>query len=100
MPKLEENPEPMSSDHSHTGTRIRVDPTGRIVIPAPLRARWGIVCGQDVLLTEEATGLRLRTFSSALTNAQVFLRAYRPSHSVVDELIAERHAEAEQADHE
>lgn len=84
----------------HFSTRVRVDAAGRIVIPAVLRERLGIVTGQELLLSEEPAGLTLRTFSAAVAHAQAALRRFRTDKSIVDELIADRRAEAESEDRE
>ena len=81
-------------------TRVRVDPAGRIVIPVQVRERLGIVSGQELLLSEESNSISIRTFHAALAQAQAALIPYRKSKSIVDELIAERRAEAKAEDRE
>jgi AbrB family looped-hinge helix DNA binding protein len=76
-------------------SRIRVDSAGRIVIPADLRAKFGIEPGQEVILTEKPDGIRVQTFRQVLAEAQAFFAPYAvPGQSIVDELIREREEEA------
>jgi AbrB family looped-hinge helix DNA binding protein len=88
-------------DHHTSLHRVRVDSAGRVLIPAGLRERLGIAPGQELLLLEDSAGLRLRTFAQSLAEAQAALAKYRrPGESVVDELLAERRAEAEREERE
>jgi AbrB family looped-hinge helix DNA binding protein len=74
---------------------VRVDPAGRIVIPAELRHKLSIEPGQELLLSETPNGIRLQTFAQAVRAAQEAFAPYRtPGHSVVDELTRERRDEA------
>ena len=76
-------------------TRVRVDSAGRVVIPAEAREHFGIVPGQDLILSEDARGIHLNTFEQAVAAAQEAFAPYRvPGVSVVDELISERAEEA------
>ncbi len=76
-------------------TRVRVDSAGRVVIPAEVRQHLGIEPGQDLILCEDARGIRLNTFEQAVKAAQEAFAPYRvPGVSVVDELIRERREEA------
>lgn len=85
----------MAYTHSSTFSRVRVDSAGRVVIPSDLRGKLGIEPGQELILTEEPCGLKLQTFRQALAAAQAFFAPYRRSgQSIVDELIADRRAEA------
>jgi AbrB family looped-hinge helix DNA binding protein len=75
--------------------KARVDRQGRLVIPASLRAEAGIRPGDVVVLVQEGDSIRLRTHSHAIRTLQRELRALvAPGVSMVDELIAERRAEA------
>ena len=78
-------------------TRVRVDSAGRVVIPAEVREHLGIEPGQDLILCEDAHGIRLNTFEQAVKAAQEAFVPYRVAGvSVVDELIRERSEEARQ----
>jgi AbrB family looped-hinge helix DNA binding protein len=85
----------MTEYHSQPIGRVRVDTAGRIVIPAELRAELAIEPGQELILSKEADGLHLQTFTQAVRAAQEAFAPYRvPGVSVVDELIRERREEA------
>jgi AbrB family looped-hinge helix DNA binding protein len=82
-------------------TRIRVDAAGRIVIPAELRAKFGIESGQDLILSEKPDGIQVQTFRQVLADAQDFFAPYAvPGQSIVDELIRERREEARREERE
>ena len=42
------------------GMTLRIDPAGRIVLPKPLRDRFGLRAGTELELTESAEGLLLK----------------------------------------
>jgi AbrB family looped-hinge helix DNA binding protein len=66
-----------------------------MVIPAAVRDALGIQAGGEVLLTIEGGAVRLRTRKQALREAQELVGKHVPDGvSLVDELIAERRAEA------
>jgi AbrB family looped-hinge helix DNA binding protein len=74
---------------------LKVDPAGRIVIPAGVRRRHGIVRGGDLVLREGEEGLRLETFGDALRRAQAYFSGLAGTgESVAEELIRERRQEA------
>ena len=76
--------------------RLRVDTSGRVVLPADLRLRREIAPGDELLLTEEEQGCRLLTLSQAVREAQeLFARCVPAGVSLADELIRDRRAEAE-----
>lgn len=76
-------------------TRVRVDSAGRVVIPGEVRRHLGIEPGQDLILCEDGSGIRLQTFEQAVKAVQATFAPYRaPGVSVVDELIREREEEA------
>lgn len=69
---------------------------GRVVLPAEVRASAGITQGTRMLLTTEADGsLRLRPYAAVADQSRGMLAPLAPiGGSFVDELIAERRAEA------
>ena len=76
--------------------RTKVTQGGRIVIPAEMRKQLGIEIGEDVNLTLEDDSVKISTSKLALRRIQEMARKVVPeSVSVVDELIADRHKEAE-----
>ena len=78
-----------------SSVRAKVVEGGRIIVPANYRKAMGIAKGDTVLLELHGDELRVRPARSALKRLQERLRAYAPAEgSVVDELIADRRAEA------
>jgi len=77
-------------------TQLQVGPQGRVVIPAALRQAMGIEPGSTLVaqvidgkLVLETQAQVLNQFFSRFASARL-----QPGSSVVDELIAERRAEA------
>jgi AbrB family looped-hinge helix DNA binding protein len=77
---------------------VKVDASGRLVIPKEQREQLGIPDGGELRLTVEDGELRATTRLAALRRLQRKLRELAPpggdKTSVVDELIADRRAEA------
>ena len=72
-------------------TRIRVDESGRVLVPAVFRRALGINRGDVVVLRIEDDELRISTLKQRIARAQRLVRQHvKPGTSVVDELIAER----------
>ena len=75
--------------------RVRVDPAGRVVVPAGFRKALGIRNGQELLMSLDDGFVRLQTIDAALERVREIARKKRTGRtSVVDEFIAERPAEA------
>ncbi len=75
--------------------RVRVNESGRVVIPASFRKSLGIQAGDEILLRVEADELRLSTLKSRLKHAQDLVARYvEPGTLLSEELIAERRAAA------
>ena len=73
----------------------RVNEDGRVVIPANLRKALGIAPGDQLVFRLEDDELRVSTIKSRVARAQRLVRKYvKPGTSLVDELLAERCAEA------
>jgi AbrB family looped-hinge helix DNA binding protein len=76
-------------------TRMRVNENGRVVIPVSFRQALGINPGDEVILRIVDDELRITTWRGRLQRAQRLVRKHvKPSTSLVDELIAERHEAA------
>lgn len=76
--------------------RTKVTQGGRIVIPADMRKRLGIIVGENVSLEENGGSLTITTSRAALRRIQNSLKGLVPEGvSLVDELIADRRREAE-----
>ena len=75
--------------------RTRVSQNGRIVIPASFREALEINEGDEVLVCLDDKELRITTKQLRIRRAQERARRYlKPGTSLVDELLAERRAEA------
>jgi AbrB family looped-hinge helix DNA binding protein len=75
---------------------VKVGPKGRIVIPAALRHRFGLVEGDELVIVAEPHGMRLIDRSQLIDELDGLLREgqLRDGIDVVDELIADRRADA------
>ena len=75
---------------------VKVEKSGRILIPAALRHRFNLKEGTEVILRVDEDGIRLGTREQALDRIRKELRRYIPEGSCLsEELIQERRAEAE-----
>jgi AbrB family looped-hinge helix DNA binding protein len=78
-----------------TETRTRLGRGGRVVIPAEYRRALHIEEGDQVVLQIVDGEIRLTPLDEAIRRAQALIRKHVPADvSLVDELIAERRAEA------
>jgi AbrB family looped-hinge helix DNA binding protein len=78
-----------------TQATLKVGPDGRILIPAGLRRRAGIEPGKTMTVRIEGDHLVLEDPVVAIRRLQESLASLRrPGESIVDELIADRRAEA------
>ncbi len=74
---------------------VKLGEDGRLVIPAALRKEIGIRAGDTVVVESDGDSLLLRSYDQVLRETQDYFRQFaRPGVSVVDELIADRRAEA------
>jgi len=77
------------------GVSTRIADGGRLVIPVELRRALGLEIGDEVIVRVEGGELRILTRSEAIKRAQGLVRRHvKGSRSLVDELSAERRAEA------
>ena len=69
---------------------------GKIVIPAELRREFGFEDGDTLVFESEGGRLVLKTYAQVVRDVQAEFKAMLPagSRSMVDELLAERRAEA------
>src|SRR5918997_5204100 len=82
-----------------TGARTKLTEGGRVVIPAEFRRALGIQVGDELIVRLENGEIRLLTLDRAIAQAQEAVRKYVPAgRSLVDELLAQRRAEAAQED--
>jgi len=82
--------------------KTKLDANGRIVIPAEWRKALDMQAGQTIALKLEDTEIRVYTMWEAIRRAQELSRPWpsEDGRSWVDELIAERRAEAEREERE
>jgi len=74
---------------------VKVEQSGRILIPAGIRKRLRLKPGTEVLLNVDDTGLSVGTREQALIRIRRRLRKYIPEgSSVSQELLDDRRAEA------
>jgi len=75
-------------------TMVKVDKSGRLVLPARARRALGIERGGDLVLTVEDNGeLRLVSQAVALTQVQDLVRTRTRGRLLSEELSAERRAD-------
>jgi AbrB family looped-hinge helix DNA binding protein len=87
---------------AHTAREVVVGDRGRVVLPSDIRASLGLEPGDRMLLSTDADGsLRLRPYRTVAAQGLGLLADLAPGgDSMVDELIAERRAEARREDNE
>jgi AbrB family looped-hinge helix DNA binding protein len=79
-----------------SGIATKIAEGGKLVIPAELRRELGLKIGEEVIVRVEDGELRILSRDEAVRRAQESVRRHlKGSRSLVDELIAERRAEAE-----
>jgi AbrB family looped-hinge helix DNA binding protein len=74
---------------------------GRVVLPAPVRRALGLAAGDQLILTVEPDGaVRMVSAREVAGRLRGLLLDVAPGRSLVDELPAERRAEARREDAE
>ena len=73
---------------------MRVDPQGRIVIPASMRRSLAIKPGEDLLIRVEDGRLVLERREQVLERVQSWFAKVPETVNMADELIAQRREEA------
>ncbi|MXY24793.1 MAG: AbrB/MazE/SpoVT family DNA-binding domain-containing protein [Acidobacteria bacterium] len=78
--------------------RAPIDEAGRLVLPIAFRRALGITGAQSLMVGLDGDRVVVRTLEAAVEQAQEVARrrskGRKPSGSVVDQLIADRRAEA------
>lgn len=77
---------------------VRIDPQGRVVIPAPLRQAMGVGPGDTLIARFEDHRVVLETREAVVARIREMVRHIPPTVSLVDDLLAERRAEARRED--
>ena len=81
--------------------RAKIGDDGRVVIPATFRKQPGFHPGDTVVIEQDGDAVKISSYAQVLKEVQEHFRQYvKPGQSVVDELIAERRAEAAQEEAE
>ena len=84
-----------SSRHEARVYRSRIDASGRMVLPSELRDQLGLEVGSAVVVVQDEHGVHIETPEQALGSLRAYFKGLVPEGvSLVDELIAERRAEA------
>lgn len=76
-------------------TEVRVGPQGRIVIPAAIKTVLGLVPGDTLTARVEDGRLVLEKRENVLKRLRARYAAIPPGVSLVEDLLAERRAEAQ-----
>lgn len=85
---------------AHADRQVIVGERGRVVLPSAVRRELDLKPGTHMLLSTEKDGsLRLRPYRAVAEQSRGLLRDL-PGESMVDDLIAQRRAEAGQEDTE
>ena len=79
---------------------VRVEKTGRILIPVNIRRELKLVEGEsEVLLNVDDTGIKITTRKQALDRIRAEILRHLPAGiSLADELLADRRREAAEED--
>lgn len=87
---------PQTAQREHfKSKRVRVDPAGRIVLPATIRKTLEIRNGDVLVISVNDRSVRLHTVDAALERVRAIARRKRATDSnIVDQFIAERRSEA------
>jgi AbrB family looped-hinge helix DNA binding protein len=76
--------------------RLKVDSSGRVVLPAETRSRNRIGEGDTVMLVVDAQGLHLKTRDQILADAQAFFATLAPPDVLLsEEILQDRRSEIE-----
>jgi AbrB family looped-hinge helix DNA binding protein len=75
--------------------RVRLNESGRVLIPAEVRRELGMKAGDQLVLEVKDREVRLTTLRERIARVQAEVRRYIPAGvSLSEELIAERREEA------
>jgi AbrB family looped-hinge helix DNA binding protein len=75
---------------------LKVDASGRIVLPAEARVRNNIAEGDTVTVVADETGLHVKTREQLLAEAQAYFASFVPRDVLLsEEILQDRRAEFE-----
>ena len=72
----------------------RLEPSGRLLIPAAIRRKLGLKAGEELIIVEEDGGLQIYTRAAALKKVQDYFAQFNDGTSMSEELIRDRRLEA------
>ncbi|MFC1758593.1 AbrB/MazE/SpoVT family DNA-binding domain-containing protein [Planctomycetota bacterium] len=76
--------------------QVKIDTSGRIVLPAALRERLGVDVGDSVMVIDDDGSIVIRSYADAMQRLQnAFCDGIPEGVSLASELIAERTIEAQ-----
>lgn len=75
--------------------KTRIDKNGRLLIPSFFRQSLHLEPGEEVILYQEGSELKIRTFKESLNRARQLVKQYNKDNlDLVELLMQERRAEA------
>ena len=75
---------------------LKVDSSGRIVLPAEARARNHIAEGDTVIVVEDGNGLHVKTRDQLMAEVQAYFASFVPRDVLLsEEVLQDRRAEHE-----
>jgi AbrB family looped-hinge helix DNA binding protein len=75
---------------------LKVDSSGRIVLPAEARARNHIAEGDTVVVVEDDSGLHVKTRDQIVAEAQAYFASFVPRDVLLsEEILQDRRSEIE-----
>ncbi len=76
--------------------RLKVDTSGRIVLPTEARERNHIAGGDTVVVVDDSTGLHIKTLDQMITEVQAHFAKFVPRDVLLsDEVNEDRRSEIE-----
>ena len=85
----------MQETTSNEAWNCRIDTSGRIVLPQPVRSTKQLNNGDELILTIENGAIVLRSYEDAMQQLQdAYSQGIAPDRRLAEELITERRAEA------
>jgi bifunctional DNA-binding transcriptional regulator/antitoxin component of YhaV-PrlF toxin-antitoxin module len=72
----------------------KLEPSGRLLIPAALRQKLNLVPGAEMIIEEDEGILHIHTRQAAIRKVQQYFAQFDNGRSMSEELLKERKAEA------
>ena len=73
---------------------VRVEKSGRILIPSAIRKKLNLKAGSEVLLHVDDASVTVTTREQVLERIRAIIRKNPPARSMADDLLADRRCEA------